>query len=369
MREVIVDGHLDLAVNALFNARDLTLPLAQIRARETYRDHAVAMTSLPELGDAGVAVVIATLFAQPAESWVGPDLPTGFVEAMPAYSKPEEAEAAALAMLELYERWVDKGHIRLITSAAALGSHLARFADDSVPGIVIALEGADPVLAPERLERFVRRGLRIVGLAWDTTRYAGGTGSSAPLSPLGRELLTAMAEQEVIHDAAHLSEESFWESVDLPCRAFCVSHATARRLHVRPGPYNYVPLNRLLSDEQIVAAAQPRGVAGRGMIGLALLNDFLEPDWDPLALDGRPVVSVERQVRRHLAHIAGLAGWESVGLGTDVDAGNGRDETPAGLDSCADWARLGDVVPEQARAGVLGGNWLRFLREALPQAD
>jgi membrane dipeptidase len=58
-----------------------------------------------------------------------------------------------------------------------------------------------------------------------------------------------------------------------------------------------------------------------------------------------------------------------VGIGSDVDAGYGRDETPVGVDTCADWPRLVDSVPPAERAGVLGGNWLRFLRETLPEHD
>ena len=46
--------------------------------------------------------------------------------------------------------------------------------------------------------------------------------------------------------------------------------------------------------------------------------------------------------------------------------GHGRAETPLELDSVADWPRIGDLAPAEARAGVLGANWLRFLRAALP---
>ena len=70
----------------------------------------------------------------------------------------------------------------------------------------------------------------------------------------------------------------------------------------------------------------------------------------------------------HLHYIAALAGWESVGIGSDVDSGFGRDETPVELDSVADWRTIGDHVPTVARQGVLGGNWLRLLRETLPRS-
>jgi membrane dipeptidase len=64
--------------------------------------------------------------------------------------------------------------------------------------------------------------------------------------------------------------------------------------------------------------------------------------------------------------MAGIAGWQSIGIGSDVDSGFGVDETARDIESAFDWQRIGDVVPSAEREGVLGGNWLRFLRETLP---
>jgi len=61
-----------------------------------------------------------------------------------------------------------------------------------------------------------------------------------------------------------------------------------------------------------------------------------------------------------------LAGWARVGIGSDLDGGLGLEESPAELDTVADIALIGEVVPEGARDGVLGGNWIRLLRRALP---
>jgi membrane dipeptidase len=93
------------------------------------------------------------------------------------------------------------------------------------------------------------------------------------------------------------------------------------------------------------------------------LNAFLEPRW---RFDGAHGVAVGKQVAAHLNRCAEPAGWESVGIGSDVDAGYGRDQTPEELDSVSDWERIAEHVPREARAGVLGGNRLRFLRDTLP---
>jgi membrane dipeptidase len=339
-RAVIVDAHLDLAWTALHSGRDLTRPAERASG---------ALTSLPELGAAGVALVGATLFAEPADAWLEPS--------EDGYRTSEEAEAQALAMLDVYRDWEARGAVRIVTGRPSLDDHLARFAQDAVPGLLLLIEGADPIVEVADLQAWWERGVRMIGLAWGPTRYAGGTGSDRGLAPIGAELLEAMADLGVIHDASHLSEEAFAEALPLPHHALCVTHATARALMTSvPGR---IPFNRFLSDDQIRAVADRDGV-----IGLAMLNDFLAAGWTA----GDPPVTLADHAAAHLRHIAGIAGWERVGIGSDVDAGHGRGETPLELDAVADWPRIGELAPPEARAGVLGGNWLRFLRAALPSS-
>jgi membrane dipeptidase len=362
---VIVDAHLDMAWNALYNGRDLTLTVPEIRARESRRTQGVAMTSLKSFGEAGVALVFATLYAQPAKPWSLIPHDDPLARPLRSYSTPQQAEELALEMLELYEAWADAGAVRIVTSRQGLDDHLAAFANDRIPGLLISMEGADPIVSPDDLPRWFARGLRVVGLTWDTTRYAGGTGSTTALTDLGRELLTAMAEVGVIHDASHLSEEAFWEAAGMPHRGLCLTHGNARALMLpRPGQRAVIPLNRHLSDEQIAEVARPHGTAERGVIGLALINDFLDPNW---SFEHRDVdVQMRDQGAAHLHHVAGIAGWDSVGIGSDVDSGFGEAETAGGISTVEDWRIIGDLVPLSAREAVLGENWLRFLRQTLP---
>jgi membrane dipeptidase len=365
---LIVDSHLDVAWNAIYNGRDLSMSVKDIRAAEGPRAQGIAMTSLTSMGEAGIGLVFATLFAEPAQTWS--DIHSGypFARTPRGYRTPQEAKAQATEMLDLYQRWADHGLIRIITSVADLEDHIGSFWEHRTPGFLISMEGADPVEDPDDLQYWWDRGLRMISLAWGSTRYTGGTGSSDALTDMGRELLTAMSEVGVIHDASHLSEEAFWEAVGLPQRGMCVSHGNARALMRPPaGTRLLVPLNRHLSDQQLEEVGRPHGKATRGVIGLALLNDFLEPTWwfDPRD----PDVTVERQGRSHLSHMASIAGWQSIGIGSDVDSGFGAGETARDIDTALDWRRIGDVVPPAERAGVLGGNWLRFLRETLPTGN
>ena len=356
---LIVDAHLDIAWNVLHNHRDLTKPVADIRALEA-RSKDIAMTSLHEFSHGGVGLVFATLYAEPADQ--------GFAAAFIAqagvqpngYHTPEEAERMALEHLAVYERWADAGLVRIITSRATLEDHLQRFPTDRTPGLVILMEGADPIKTPNDLGFWWDRGVRIIGLTWGRTRYAGGTGAPGGLTEIGRELLIAMRERGVIWDASHIADQAFWEGLELGHHALIASHSNPRAmLEPPPGVNATLPADRHLTDEMIRAIGQANGV-----IGLNLINPFLEPRWT--IEDHSATVSIHDQCKRILEHNAALIGWDKLGLGSDIDAGSGCEQVPIELDTIRDFRKFADIVPESARAGVLGENWIRLLQRALP---
>ena len=60
-----------------------------------------------------------------------------------------------------------------------------------------------------------------------------------------------------------------------------------------------------------------------------------------------------------------------VGLGSDFDGGFGAESAPQGIDTVADLRHLIPALAEMGYgeeeiAAVMGENWLRLLREALP---
>jgi membrane dipeptidase len=219
------------------------------------------------------------------------------------------------------------------------------------------MEGADPIVQVGDLHAWWQRGLRMIGLTYGDTAYgfgvAGGqeTFRTGRLTPAGVALLESMAKLGVIWDVSHLTEAGIWQGLALPGLRVCASHANAQAL---------TPTDRHLSDAVI------RAIAARdGVIGLVLYNGFLEPRW---RADRSLTVTLQDQVRRQAEHIARLVGWSHLGIGSDLDGGFGREETPIDLDTVADLAKVGSVVPEAAREAVLSTNWLNFLRSALPPA-
>ncbi len=106
------------------------------------------------------------------------------------------------------------------------------------------------------------------------------------------------------------------------------------------------------------------------MIGVALDAWMLYPGW--VRGRTRPEeagVKLEAMVD-HIDHVCQLAGnARHAAVGTDLDGGFGREQSPCDLDTIADLARLPDLLrargygPPDVTA-ILHGNWVRFFREA-----
>ena len=349
----LVDSHLDLAENVTLFGRDLTVSVAEIRTRER-RTKGQATVSLPELERGGIAVAFATVTA----GFLAEDVGADFEPRSAIYRTPEEAEAQALAQIELYKGWEAEGRVRVLGSVGDLDHHLRLWENDRKPGLVLLMEGADPIVGVRDLPDWWRRGLRMIGLTFGDTKYGTGVGGGSPtfkrggLTPEGFELLGQMAELGFIWDISHLTDDGIWQGLELEFSRVCASHANVRAL---------TPTDRHLGDEVICAVAE-RG----GVIGLVLYNGFLEPGWKR---GGSTSVTLDEHLRRHAEHVANLCGWGHVGIGSDLDGGFGLEESPSEISTVADLYKIGSIVPADVRGSVLSMNWLNFLRSSLPRTS
>ena len=339
-RVPIVDAHLDMAGNVLAG-RDYDLTASELRDIEKRTDRQV-MVTLPELRRGGVAVAFATLYVGTREF---------DAEGEGVYKQPPDEMARR--QLDVYLGWEADGKARIIRTQGDLDEHLRAWAADDTLGIVVLIEGGDSITSPDKLPEWWDAGVRVVGPAWSASRYCGGTWREGPLTPLGRELIGLMKDQGVILDVSHMAEESFWQALEIGAHRVVATHANVRAIVPTRRP------ERHLSDAMLRALGERDGV-----IGVIPANAFLDDDWranadtEPLTLDA---------VKRHLDHMASIVGWRNVGIGSDLDGGFGLEETPVELQSAADLAKIGDIVPADARDGVLGANWLRVLSESLPR--
>jgi membrane dipeptidase len=202
---IILDAHQDLAYNAIQYGRDYPSGVTAIRRADARAgEKLIAANGLPEALAGRVAVIFATLFVEPEWASLSPIKRCG-------YTTPEEAQRQAIRQWDYYQRLVEREpRLRLIDDQAGLDSVLATWEPAAQPdahqiGLVLLMEGADPILEPACVEEWVARGVRIIGPAWSETRYAGGTGRPGPLTDLGRELLEVMAEYGLILDLSHMT--------------------------------------------------------------------------------------------------------------------------------------------------------------------
>ena len=218
---------------------------------------------------------------------------------------------------------------------------------------MLLLEGSDPLRSPDDVAEWFEAGLRIVGLAWRRTRFAGGTGTPGPLTAGGHRFGATLDAVGIIHDASHLAEESFWQLLDRSGGPVMASHSNCRSI---------VPTDRQLSDEMI------RAIAARGgVIGINFFDKFLLP---PSEFGKRRATLAD--VVRHVRHMCDVVGdVEHVGVGTDMDGGFGAN-IPQEIATAADLPRLADALAAHGfssveTAGILSENWLRFFRRPCPR--
>jgi membrane dipeptidase len=352
---LVFDAHLDLAWNAIDWNRDLRLPVAQIRQAEqglSGKGRGCNTVSFPELRRGKVAVFIATLLAR----LLRPNL----MPAIQRYSSMPAAYAAAYGQLAYYRALEQEGLLRWIKDAATLDAHLRAWqANDNTTteplAFILSMEGADPVLSPGQVEEWWQAGLRIIGPAhYGVSPYAHGTGTEGGLFPQGPALLKEMQRVGMILDVTHLSDQCFDEALDIYGGPVLASHHNCRAL---------VPDQRQLTDAQI-----KRLVARGAVIGTALDDWMLYPGW--VRGESNPeLVKLEAMVD-HIDRVCQLAGnARHAAIGTDLDGGFGKEQSPCDLDTIADLQRVPEMLrrrgyKEGAVEGIMHGNWVRFFREA-----
>ena len=358
---LIFDGHLDISMNAIHWNRDLTRPLEEVRRRERHLtdkpDRGRSVLTLPEMRKGQIGLCIATQIGHsvsetsPVQGWHSPDI----------------AWAQTQAQLAWYRVMEERGEMKQIVDRAGLLAHLAlwKAADAATQatlpvGYILSLEGGDSMLTPAYVERAYEYGLRAIGPAhYGPGRYSPGTGAEGPLEPRGRELLKQMRRLGMCLDLTHLTDDAFWEALDIFDGPVWASHQNCRTL---------VPHQRQHSDEQIKAVIE-RG----GVLGMAFDAWMMVPGWVRFETTPEATGVCLETIVEHVDHICQLAGnARHVGIGSDLDGGYGKEQTALDLESIADLQKLTTILARRGYSqtdieGIMHGNWIRVLSTALPE--
>jgi membrane dipeptidase len=374
---LIFDGDYPMAFGAIDLNRDLTLSIEAVRAAterspmgEQWPASGV-MASLPEMRRGRIAAALVKIVGRihrPGNPLWG-------------YRSGEIAYAAAQAHLAYYRILEKRGEARILQTREDLKQHIAAWLEatdvsteldtsyENLPvGMVLGMEGADPILWPEQVHEWWESGVRVVSLAhYGVSTYAHGTGTPGGLLPAAKPLLREMEALGMILDLTHTSDEAFWQALDLFAGPVLASHQNCRAL---------VPGERQFSDEQIKAILERGAVIGTSM-DMWMLYPAGNPDWgatqwpDRRSVFPREAVTLEH-VADHIDHVCQLAGnSQHAAIGGDTDGQGGKDGAPYEIDTVADYQKLAGVLErrgyaEEDIANVMYRNWQRFYERWLP---
>ncbi|MDP3386901.1 MAG: membrane dipeptidase [Eubacteriales bacterium] len=228
---------------------------------------------------------------------------------------------------------------------------------DGKIGIVISLEGSDPILNDiDLLTIFFRLGVRGLGLTWSRRNYvADGSyfgdpeeGARGGLTPFGIQVVKKAEELGMFLDASHLNDEGFDDLIKHTKKPLIASHSNSRDLN---------QIRRNLNNDQIKTIAERNGVIG--------LNTY------------KSIVSLNKDQQNigricdHIEHIIHESSDENVGFGFDLcnllfSSGQGVDV----LDNHEESLKITEELlrrghPEETLKKIIGGNFYRFFRSVL----
>jgi membrane dipeptidase len=357
----LIDAHLDLAWSGMYFNRDLLQPISRIRECEVGMTDELSRSlntvSFPELRNANIPICIATLMARSGPDKI-PHTPSKRVDL--DYAEQRIAYAHAQGQLAYYRLLESEGHLRILKTRSDLASHWDAWQKNSAAtplGIVIGMEGADPILRPEQVESWWKDGLRAVGpVHYGRSQYACGTSTEGPFSEAGLQLLKEFRRTGMVLDVTHLSDGSFAHAMDVYDGPMIASHHNCRAL---------VPGQRQLTDEQIKIL-----ISRNAVIGTAFDAWMLYPGWKRGETD--PKLVKIQDAADHIDHICQLAGSaRHCAIGSDLDGGFGKEQTPGDLDSIADLHKLESILASRGYSatdidGIFFSNWLHFLTASFP---
>ena len=254
------------------------------------------------------------------------------------------------------------------------------------------------------LRQYYALGVRYMTLTWNNSNGWADSSSdiddtSVPhtkegLTEFGKDVVYEMNRLGMMVDISHVSDRTFYRTLNISRAPVIASHSSARALCDAP---------RNMSDDMLRAVARYGGPNSKGgVIQVNFYSGFLsqayrdaskalEPEMkqavqalkDKAIAEGKPIPydEIEKLQRQygdriprppltvlidHIDHIAKVAGIDHVGLGSDFDGISGQ--LPEGIDSAADLPKITEALMARGYSAedcrkILGGNLLRVFRE------
>lgn len=250
----------------------------------------------------------------------GAKLP-GYAQCFACFTTPTMRRPEGVSVIGMFER--ELAAIMNQVEANADKIRVAYSADEieenrkqGIMSAVLTIEGtAGFDYNAEMLEDLYNIGFRITTLGWNEQNLlTGSCKTGGGLTEQGREYVRQAQKVGMVIDVSHISDEGFWDIMDITEKPVIASHSNARALCDIP---------RNLSDEMYVALCKTGGTTG-----INLCAEFLGKNAD---LD---------TVCDHIFHFVDVAGSDKhVSLGSDMD---GVTYLPAGFAGVQDYPKIAD---------------------------
>jgi membrane dipeptidase len=310
-----------------------------------------------------------------------------FAAYVPAKYANKGAAAFCMTIMETIHEMADRypAWVRFATST----SEIRGAVKDGKRAILIGIEGGHAIEdSLEILRAFYRFGARYMTLTHtNSNNWADSSGDAAKhdgLTPFGKTVVLEMNRLGMLVDISHVSDKTFWDTIETTKAPIIASHSSARALANVPRNMtddmlramtknggvvmvNFYPV--FLSDEVAVASKEREKKLAPQIAELKAKDPaegaVYEAGVNKLyAENPLPRVSYTRIVD-HIDHVVKVAGIDHVGLGSDFD---GIPSTPAGME---DVSKLPAIRAELKRRGyseadirkIMGENFMRVFAE------
>jgi membrane dipeptidase len=236
---------------------------------------------------------------------------------------------------------------------------IRRIAQSGKIAALLGIEGGHAIEdSLETLRKFHEAGVRYITLTHsNTNNWADSSGDvkrHKGLSSFGRSVVLEMNRLGMMVDISHVSDETFYDVIEIARAPVIASHSSARALADHP---------RNMSDDLLRAVAKNGGV-----VMVNFFDEFLDPQKAGKRARGEKRVPNKIPLSAlidHIDHIVKVAGIDHVGLGSDFDGGV---TLPEGME---DISKLPNITLELMKRGyseedikkVLGENMLRVMSE------
>lgn len=257
-------------------------------------------------------------------------------------------------------------------------------------GLAMGMENGSPLDGKlENISFFKDRGVSYITLTHSLSNHISDSSYDEErqwngLSPFGKDVVAEMNRKGVMIDISHVSDEAFWQVLEISKVPLIASHSSARHFTL--------DFERNMSDDMISALA-----AQGGVIQMNFGSSFLTAqarDWSDkfnevseayleeygFEEDGDEAEAFEKRYREEhpfpfatlndlmaqFKHVIDLVGVEHVGIGSDFD-GVG-DSLPAGMKDVSAYPNLVEALLKQEYSvadieAIMGGNLMRVWQQ------